>query len=187
MGRPKAWLPFGSELLLQRVVRLVGESVERVLVVAAPGQGLPDLPATTTLIRDQVEGLGPLSGLATGLESIGDAASLVYATATDAPFLAPGWVNRLAELIGDADLAIPRFEGQLYPLASLYRRATILPIARSLRDKGQSRLLDLVAAARAREIGADELRVVDPDLATLTNLNTTAEYREALRRAGFSD
>ena len=38
MGRPKAWLPFGDELMLQRVVRILGEVVNPIVVVAAPGQ-----------------------------------------------------------------------------------------------------------------------------------------------------
>ena len=45
MGRAKAWLPFGSEVLLQRVVRLVGAVARPIVVVAAPGQQLPELPA----------------------------------------------------------------------------------------------------------------------------------------------
>ncbi len=38
MGRDKATLPFGPELMLQRVVRLIGEvvSLENIVVVAAP-------------------------------------------------------------------------------------------------------------------------------------------------------
>jgi molybdopterin-guanine dinucleotide biosynthesis protein A len=187
MGRPKGWLPFGPELLLQRVVRLVSQSVGRVVVVGAPGQVFPELPPNTTFKTDPVEGRGPLAGLATGLEAIGADTSLVYATATDAPFLAPGWVARLADLIGDADLVIPRIEGQLYPLAALYRRETIRPIVRSLRDCGCSRLLDLADAARSREVGTDELLAVDPDLATLKGVNTPDEYRAALLRAGVSD
>ena len=41
MGRPKAWLPFGPETLLQRVVRLIGEVVNPLVVVAAPDQDVP--------------------------------------------------------------------------------------------------------------------------------------------------
>jgi molybdopterin-guanine dinucleotide biosynthesis protein A len=187
MGRPKAWLPFGPEVLLQRVARLVTAAAGQVVAVAAPDQELPDLPTGVMIARDQIEGLGPLAGLAAGLEAIGESGSLVYATATDCPFLAPGWVGRLAELIGDADLAIPRVDGRLYPLAALYRRRTILPLVRSLLDRGRLRLLDVAELARTREVGADVLRVVDPDLATLRNVNTPEEYREALLRAGFSD
>ncbi|MBI1832706.1 MAG: NTP transferase domain-containing protein, partial [Planctomycetes bacterium] len=40
MGRPKAWLPMGAELMLPRVVRLLRETVSPIVVVAAPGQDL---------------------------------------------------------------------------------------------------------------------------------------------------
>ncbi len=153
MGRSKAWLPFGPERLLPRVVRLVGEAVGPLVVVAGPKEELPELPAGTLLVRDQREGIGPLAGLDAGLDAIDTAATLVYVTATDAPFLAPGWIAGLAALIGDADLVIPSIQGQLYPLAALYRRETIGPVVRSLRDRGRSRLLDLAEAVRARGRG----------------------------------
>ena len=49
MGRPKAWLTFGGERMLQRVVRLVANVVDDVAVVAAPGQELPSLPPSIIL------------------------------------------------------------------------------------------------------------------------------------------
>jgi len=45
MGRPKATLPFGGEVMRQRVVRILGEVVTPLVVVAAPEQVLPELPA----------------------------------------------------------------------------------------------------------------------------------------------
>jgi len=42
MGQPKAMLPFGpGEVMLQRVVRIAGEAVSAIVVVAAPDQDLP--------------------------------------------------------------------------------------------------------------------------------------------------
>src|SRR3954452_17592579 len=83
MGRPKAWLPFGPEVMLQRVVRLVGEAagVGPIAVVAAPGQEVPSLPDRVTVVRDEVSGRGPLQGLAAGLAALPAGAELVYATA----------------------------------------------------------------------------------------------------------
>src|SRR3954468_22268419 len=67
MGQPKAWLPFAGEVMLPRVVRLLTEVVSPVLVVAAPGQEVPPAPATVDIVRDEVEGRGPLQGLLAGL------------------------------------------------------------------------------------------------------------------------
>src|SRR4051812_49738323 len=70
MGRPKAWLPFAGEPMLARVVRLLGEVVHPLVVVAAPGQDLPPLPPDVLAARDPEEGRGPLQGLAAGLEAL---------------------------------------------------------------------------------------------------------------------
>ncbi|HUR55514.1 MAG TPA: NTP transferase domain-containing protein, partial [Gemmataceae bacterium] len=50
MGRAKAWLPFGGETMLQRVVRVVGEVVSPVVVVAAAGQDVPPLPVGVRIV-----------------------------------------------------------------------------------------------------------------------------------------
>src|SRR5262249_30836837 len=62
MGRPKAWLPFGEELMLPRVARLLGETAAPLVVVAAPGQDVPPLPSEIAVVRDEEEGRGPLQG-----------------------------------------------------------------------------------------------------------------------------
>ena len=58
MGRAKAWLPFGDETMLQRVVRLLTENVHPLVVVAAPGQELPTIPTEVTVVRDTHIGPG---------------------------------------------------------------------------------------------------------------------------------
>src|SRR5579871_4934557 len=70
MGRPKAWLPFGDELMLPRVVRVLRAVVDPVVVVAAPGQDVPPLPPDVEIVRDEIEGKGPLGGLAAGLAAL---------------------------------------------------------------------------------------------------------------------
>jgi molybdopterin-guanine dinucleotide biosynthesis protein A len=56
MGRPKAWLPFGDELMLPRVVRLLSEVVSEAVVVAAPEQDVPALPEGVAVVRDPERG-----------------------------------------------------------------------------------------------------------------------------------
>ena len=56
MGRPKAWLPFGDEVMLTRVVRRLAEVVAPIVVVAAPGQEVPALPAEVEVVRDPERG-----------------------------------------------------------------------------------------------------------------------------------
>jgi molybdopterin-guanine dinucleotide biosynthesis protein A len=187
MGRPKAWLPFGPEFILQRVVRLVATVARPIVVVAAPGQELPDLPVDVSILRDAVAGRGPLQGLATGLAYLPDSTTLVYATATDVPFLEPRWISRLLELSDGQDLVIPFVGGYYHPLAALYQRNTVLPAIEALLREDRLRPVFLAEAVTTRVVGEAELRAVDPDLGTIRNLNTPDDYGQALRDAGLDD
>src|SRR5262245_35512390 len=112
MGAPKAWLPFGDELMLQRVVRIVREAVDAVVVVAAPGQDVPPLPTDVRIVRDEVEGRGPLGGLATGLAALEGAADVVYLSSCDVPLLKPEFVRRVIEKVEEPTPPPPLPEGK---------------------------------------------------------------------------
>src|SRR5947209_14815481 len=112
MGRPKAWLPFGGEVLLQRIVRIVGEVVNPVVVVAAPHQDVPSLPADMQIVRDEIEGNGPLQGLAAGLAALEGHADAAFLASCDVPLLTPAFVRNVICLLGENSAAVPRFDGR---------------------------------------------------------------------------
>lgn len=184
MGRSKALLPFGNEVLLQRVVRVLGDVVGPVIVVAAHAQALPELPPGIRIARDEFESLGPLAGLVTGLAALRDEVDAAFVSACDAPLLTGSFVRRVCERLDDHDIAIP-FDGRFpHPLAAVYRTG-VETAARELLAQDRHRLLDLLDRTRVRIVTPDELRDIDPDLLSLRNVNTEAEYRAALRDAGL--
>lgn len=187
MGRDKATLPFGPEQMLQRVVRLMSDAVklETILVVAAPNQMLPELPHGVLVVRDTHQDRGPLEGLATGLRVLTDRADAVYATACDVPLLVPAFVDRMFDLLGDFDIAVP-FDGEHHhPLAAVYRPTVLTHVERLLNSQ-RMRPRFLFDEARTREIPVELLRVVDQQLLTLENLNHEQDYLRALKNAGFA-
>jgi molybdopterin-guanine dinucleotide biosynthesis protein A len=180
MGQPKAWLPFGAELMLQRVVRLLREAVEPVVVVAAPGQDVPPLPAEVEVVRDEERGRGPLQGLAAGLDALRGRAEAAYLSSCDVPFLRPAFVLRLIELLGDHAICVPRVGDYHHPLAAVYR----LEVAESVRQllaADRLRPFFLFEAVSTRVVEEAELADVDPTFQTLRNLNTPEDYAAALR------
>jgi molybdopterin-guanine dinucleotide biosynthesis protein A len=181
MGRDKATLRFGPETLLQRVVRRVAPSVEEVVVVARPGQSLPPLPAAVRRAEDDVSDQGPLRGLAAGLRAA--TADALFATSCDVPFLSPAVVDLLFARLGAADVAMPEADGRAQPLAAVYRRRA-LPAVERLLAEGRTRPVFLLDAVPSVRVPEEEIRRVDPDLATLANLNTPDLYEDALRRRG---
>jgi molybdopterin-guanine dinucleotide biosynthesis protein A len=125
MGAPKATLPFGPELMFQRVVRLLSEVVDVVVLVLAGEQILPRMPEGTLLARDRHQGRGPLEGLSAGLAALPASVEAAYATSCDVPVLVPDFVERMFDLLGSHAIAVPRDEQFHHPLSAVYR-----PLAR---------------------------------------------------------
>src|SRR4051812_22039688 len=104
MGTSKALLPFGPELLLQRVARLLGEVVSPLVVVAAADQELPPLPQNVLVARDEHPERGPLEGLLAGLIAIAPHAEAAYVTSCDAPLLQAAFVRDLIARLGEHEI-----------------------------------------------------------------------------------
>jgi molybdopterin-guanine dinucleotide biosynthesis protein A len=182
MGRPKAWLPFLGETMLARVVRRLGEAVSPIVVVAAVGQGVPPLPAGVEVVRDARPGLGPLQGLAAGLEALADRTDAAYVSTCDVPLLLPAFVGRMIELLGEQHIAVPDVDGYRHPLAAVYR-AVVLDVVRELLAEDRLRPMLLFDRVPTRLVRQEELEDVDPELRSLRNLNTAEDYEAALREA----
>ena len=187
MGSPKALLPFGPETMLQRVVRLLASVVSPIVVVAAPQQVLPELPATNVIVtRDEREGRGPLEGLRAGLKALPGTVEIAYVTSCDVPLLVPGFVRHLVDLLTDHDIAVMEIDGFAHPLSAVYRRNT-LPQVEALLAQDRLRPVFLFDAVRTRRVQPAEMTTADPELLTLRNLNTREDYLAALAIAGIEE
>ena len=184
MGRPKVMLPFGPASMLQRVVRVLGAAVEPVVVVASPGQQLPPLPSTIRVVRDRRPDQGPLEGIRAGLEALPGQVEAAYVTGCDVPLLKPAFVRRMIELAPGFDAAVPHVDGYDEPLAAVYR-TSVLAHVEALLAADRLRPAFLFDRVRTRRITPDELTGVDPELESLANVNSPADYLAALARAGF--
>jgi molybdopterin-guanine dinucleotide biosynthesis protein A len=190
MGSPKATLEWHGSTLVRRAAGLVARAVDGpVVVVRAAGQELPPLPAGVEVVEDAQDGRGPLQGIAAGLEQIGDRARIVYVTGVDAPLLHPAFIAAILRALRPADdVALPRAHGFGQHLAAAYR---IAPLARALGEQlGRDRLGadELVARLHAHELDEAALladprvAALDPELDSLLNLNTAADYEAARAR-----
>jgi molybdopterin-guanine dinucleotide biosynthesis protein A len=187
MGTPKAALEWHGSTLLRHVVGLVARGVDgSVVVVRAPGQALPSLPADVEVVDDAREGRGPLQGLAAGLAAVD--ADAAYVSSTDAPLLNPAFVRRVLRALDDGvDVVLPRAHGYPQPLAAAYRTALLGRIDRLL-AADRVRLGELFDDCTVRrldesELLADrELAAADSALDSLLNLNDPADYEAARAR-----
>ena len=175
MGRDKATLPFpgtdGSDgtTMVERVVGVLTQRCDPVLVMAAQGQPLPELHAR--VIRDELRGLGPLPATGRGLRAAAEAgARFAFVCAVDMPFLTVELIDDLTRRAVEtgAEVVMP-WDGQDHYLAAVYRT--------DLADR-----VDALVAAGERKMRAfvdasDTQRIVTADSRALTNVNTVDELR----------
>lgn len=180
MGRAKALLPFGDEVLLQRITRILVEVLQPLIVVASPGQSLPDLSAGIEVVYDRNPNCGPLEGLATGLRSVPLGRSSAFVTGCDSPFITSMFVERILSLLGDYAVAVPKADGRYHPLCAAFNKDTLTYIEAML-TAGERRMGLLIESIKKREVLESEWSDVDPFSKSLCNLNTPEDYANALR------
>lgn len=186
MGTAKAALEWHGSTLLYRAAAVVARTVDGpVVVVAAPGQELPDLPAGVEVVEDPVEGLGPMQGLAAGLAALADRADKAFVCSTDLPFLHPAYVRRvLRALTEDVDVALPVARGFRQPLAAAYR-TRIAGLVADLLAHGNDRpgmIFKHCAVTQlddAALLSDTAVAALDPELESVRNVNTPEDYRKA--------
>ena len=183
MGTAKAWLPFGSETMLQRVVRILNVVVSPIVVVAAAAQDLPPLPDDVIITYDERESRGPLEGIRAGLTALPASINAAYITSCDVPLLVPGFVTQMIDLAGGFDATVMEIDGFLHPLSAIYRRV-VLPHIEELLAQDRLRPAFLFDRVTTRKVTPAEI-TADPDLKTLRNLNTPDDYQRALADAGL--
>jgi molybdopterin-guanine dinucleotide biosynthesis protein A len=169
--------------MLQRIVRLLSTVVSPIVVVAAAGQPLPDLPSGVIVTYDEQPGRGPLEGLRAGLKALPVSVERAYVTSCDVPLLVPAFAQRMIDLLADHDIAVMEIDGFPHPLSAVYRRAT-LPHVEALLAEDRLRPVFLFDAVRTRKVQPAEMTSADPELQTLRNLNTREDYLDALKIAG---
>lgn len=188
MGAPKAGLEWHGSTLLRRVVGLAARGVDgTVVVVRAPGQNLPALPASVEVVDDAEEGRGPLQGIATGLEALASRHDRAFVCSTDLPLLHPAFVRCVVRALGDGDVALPVVRGFRQPLAAAYR-TSLAETARALLAAERSRASFLLEGANVAVLDealllADaRVRRADPALASVDGVNDRLEYDAARSR-----
>jgi molybdopterin-guanine dinucleotide biosynthesis protein A len=188
MGTSKAALEWHGSTLLRRTTGIVARAADGpVVVVRAPGQALPDLPRSIEVAEDPREGKGPVQGIAAGLAALRGRADVAFVCSTDMPFLHPAFVTRVLRALGDSDVALPVARGYRQPLAAAYR-VSLADLAERLVAEERLRPAFLFDECAVEQLDDETLRkdpllaALDPDLDSVVNINTPADYQAARAR-----
>jgi molybdopterin-guanine dinucleotide biosynthesis protein A len=191
MGTPKAALEWHGSTLLCRTAGILARVTNGpVVVVRAPGQDLSDLPKGTLITDDPREGQGPVQGIAAGLAALRGRADVAFVSSTDMPFLHPAFARRVLRVLENSettDVALPLARGFRQPLAAAYR-VSLAETAERLVAEGQLRPAFLFGQCTVETLDDAALKqdpllaALDPDLDSVLNVNTPADYQAARAR-----
>jgi len=173
-GRPKALIDLGGRRIIERVLAAIAPAVDDVLVVT----NTPDLYGFLGLpmVPDAVPGGGSLGGIYSGLRAAaGDAA---FTVACDMPFLSTEVARLVVGRAGEADVVVPRVDGQYETLHAVYGRACLPHMERRL-AAGELRIVGFFDRVRVAVVEEAELaRLADPRVVFM-NVNTPEELERA--------
>jgi molybdenum cofactor guanylyltransferase len=191
MGTPKAALEWHGSTLLRRTAGILARVTNGpVVVVRAPGQDLPDLPKGTLITDDPRDDKGPVQGIAAGLAALRGRADVAFISSTDMPFLHPAFAGRVLRVLENSettDVALPLARGFRQPLAAAYR-VSLAETAERLVAEDQLRPAFLFGQCTVETLDDAALKQdpllaeLDPDLDSVVNVNTPADYQAARAR-----
>jgi len=187
MGRDKAWLEIDGLPLVERVVYRLTDLAGEVLFSVREPEPYAALCTRLTLpaavVLDRYPDAGPLAGLEAGLAAA--AHELVFAVATDMPFVNPALIRHLLDLSAGYDAVVPLTpQGATLepePLHAVYRRTCRPPIRAQL-DAGRRRVVSFFDSIRVRYVTPEEMLPFDPALRSFVNVNTPEEWGELRMR-----
>ena len=177
MGTSKALLLFDNQPLVVHIVATLKRLFADVVVVASPTQEIPSMPIT--LVRDEVAYQGPVGGLCYGLKAA--TREICFVTACDSAFLSPQLISHLVGRCEGYDVVVPHWQGRFQPLHAIYRRS-VLPMLEAQLARGELRPVSLFDRVRTLRIDEEEIRRFDSAGASFFNMNSPADYEEALER-----
>jgi molybdopterin-guanine dinucleotide biosynthesis protein A len=192
LGAEKSLLEFeGRPLLCQTVEKLLQVTGEVIIVARNEGhaQCLKELAGELVsaprviFTWDSVSGFGPVAGLDAGMRCA--KGSLAFATGCDLPFLNLEIVDLLFDLADTKEgyeAAVPvQPNGFLEPLHAVYDREKMLSACQRALEKGERRIHVPLQELCVHRIPVQSLRLLDPELLTLFNLNTPEDLIAARR------
>ena len=187
----KAAVALEGRTFLEAVCDTLAPEVARVIVVAAPDQMLPPVPAGVEIVRDRTPGEGPLAGLRDGLRHLAETADpsgvarpvpdAVVVCSCDVPLLRRPLVRRLVARLVESrsPWAVPVVAGHPQVLVSAVRPA-ILPRVETHLAGGRRDLRGLLEMLAGEPAGVawitePEVAEVDPGLESFLDVDTPAD------------
>jgi molybdopterin-guanine dinucleotide biosynthesis protein A len=168
-GQEKYFFMYQGRTFIERLVDSLEEVVDEIILVAKSPEQCRRFHRIGGIrcITDIRGGIGPIGGLHAG--ALAARGEFIFVSACDMPCINPSVIAHLFDCIDNYDAVIPSWNpDMLEPLHAVYRRTALLAY---LESHDSLSLRAMVRSLSARYIPVDELKSIDPDLKTFTNIN----------------
>ncbi|HZK30773.1 MAG TPA: molybdenum cofactor guanylyltransferase [Methanoregula sp.] len=168
-GQEKYFFTYLGRTFIERLVDSLQEVVDEIILVARNPEQCKRFRKIEGIrcITDIREGIGPIGGLHAG--SVAAQGDLIFVSACDMPCINPEVVSYLFDCIDNYDAVIPIWNpDMLEPLHAVYRKTALLAY---LESHDSLSLRSMIMNLSAKYVPVDELKNIDPELLTFTNIN----------------
>jgi molybdopterin-guanine dinucleotide biosynthesis protein A len=172
----------GKPLLLhvtERVIKLTSETIVVIGKNDETSTYAAVLPSAVTVLKDAVDGKGPLAGILPGMQSMRSEYAVVLPC--DSPFVKIDVIQYLFNKAQMADAAIPCWpNGDIEPLHAVYKVTSAVPAAEAALQKEELLIIDMIKRLdKVVYASTDEIKNFDQKLVTFFNINTREDLKTA--------
>jgi molybdopterin-guanine dinucleotide biosynthesis protein A len=168
-GQEKYFFVYEGKTFIERLIESLTQVVDEIILVARDPEQCKRFNKINGVrcITDIRTGRGPIGGLHAG--SLAARGDVLFVSACDMPCVDPKVIAHLFKSIGDYDAAIPSWNPEmLEPLHAVYRRTALIGY---LENHASLSLRSMVRELDTLYVPIDEIRAIDRDLLTFTNIN----------------
>ncbi len=174
-GSNKALQMVDTKPLIEKVYERLKGIFEEILVVTNRPESYSFLDCE--IIKDRIEGIGPLGGIYTGLKHISPSSG--FFLPCDMPMLKKEVILYMCGMYNNGvDILVPKV-GPTYfePLHAIYSPKCVTKIDDLLEQK-IFKIYYLFQKTKVKYIDASEIRRLDPKLSCFTNINTKEDFEK---------
>lgn len=174
MGTDKGLLLFHGKPLVERIVEELNVVFESVTIVSNNPEyekfGLE-------VVKDLIENIGPAGGIHSAMNHA--KTEKIFIVSCDIPFINHEAVEYIVENSGDAQIAVPLFQGSVQPLFGLYS-VNCLPQWNRLLEHGVNKLQQMISHFKLLKIDVNGIRPFNEIL--FMNVNDKNDFTKALQQ-----
>lgn len=174
MGMKKAFIEIGEKKIIDNALNIFKDIFFEVIIVTNSPEDF--YYTKVKLVKDIIPDKGSLGGLYTGIKKA--KYNECFVIACDMPFISKALIKYIMSIKG-YDAVVPRIYGRVEPLFASYSKKCLGTIENNL-SSGNLKISDILLNIKVHEMDENEIKVFDPKLLSLININTPSELNSIL-------